>query len=270
MTNLKRYTFQIAGMSILSLLALAGARTTVSEIKAKHVPSELPSLNLAAQQGHALELAQRGIASVKDNQDLRRDIYVAVKSQLPKKYRTRAFEISRAVINEANHHGMDPFFLMAVIKTESHFNIKARGRHGEIGLMQIMPKTAKWIAAQAGLNTQHLNLEDPATNIRIGATYFASLRKEFNGVSAQYIGAYNMGSANVRRLAAENIEPTVYPGKVLNNYRGFYVSMAKSAPVVNSIVRKEKAIRKLETRVVPAFKVPRAAIQTLMPQWETT
>lgn len=270
MSYLKRYTFQIAALTILTAIAFAGARTTVSEITVVQTPSELPALNTEARQGHALELSQREIASVRQS-EVRRQIYNTVKSQLPKRYKDRAFEISRAVILESNHHKMDPFFLLAVIKTESHFNITARGRHGEIGLMQIMPQTAKWIASQAGLNPNLVNLEDPATNIRIGATYFASLRKSFNGATAQYIGAYNMGPGNVRKLAALNIEPQVYPGKVLSNYRGFYVTMAKNLvqqPVAAKVVSQPvKASRKLETRVIPASKVRSLRLNTFA-TWE--
>lgn len=269
MECLKRYSFQISALTILAVIALAGARTTVSEIEVIQTPGDLPILNSEARQGHALELSQREIASVRQS-EVRREIYNAVKSQLPKKHKARAFEIARAVIMEANHHKMDPFFLLAVIKTESHFNVKARGRHGEIGLMQIMPQTAKWIASQAGLNPETLNLEDPATNIRIGATYFASLRKSFNGAAAQYIGAYNMGPTNVRKLAQANIEPQVYPGKVLRNYRGFYVTMAKNIAQqpANKVVDKTvKASRKLESRVIPASKVRSLRLNTFA-TWE--
>ncbi len=255
---------------VLSPLLLAGVRTTVCEIEVPVGPGDLPRMNVVAQQGHAFELSQREIFAAKKEHDLRRDILKAVKSNLPKKYQKRAFEISRAIINEANHHNMDPFFLMAVIKTESHFNIKARGRHGEIGLMQIMPQTAKWIASQAGFNPDHLNLEDPATNIRIGATYFASLRKSFNGATAQYIGAYNMGPSNVRKLASMAIEPTVYPTKVLKNYNGFYRGIGKDVPAVSSAAQKAKAVRKLESRVIPTNKMHNTRLQVLMRGWETT
>lgn len=268
MGNLKRYTFQIAALSILTFIAFAGARTTVSEMRVVPTAGDLPQLRADAHQGHALELSQRGLASV-STVDLSRQVYSAVKANVPNKYKDRAFEIARAVINEANHHKMDPFFLLAVIKTESHFRIKARGRHGEIGLMQIMPQTAKWIASQAGLNPDLINLEDPATNIRIGATYFASLRRSFNGAPARYIGAYNMGPGNVRKLAMMNIEPQVYPGKVLRNYRGFYVTMAKNMIVFDSkIVEKSgKVSRKLESRVIPASKVRNLRLNTFA-AWE--
>lgn len=215
---------------VLAPLLFAGARTTVSEMTVS-VP-ELPALNVQGQQVHALELSSESAPMKK--RDLRPHVLRSIKASIPKKFQHRAHEIARAVITEANHHNMDPFFLLAVIKTESHFNIKARGRHGEVGLMQLMPETANWIAAQAGLTPGKFNLEDPRINIRLGAVYFASLRKEFGGYSARYIGAYNMGSGNVRKLMAMDMDPSVYPTKVLKNYNGFYKAVSKAEAVAKA------------------------------------
>jgi soluble lytic murein transglycosylase len=113
------------------------------------------------------------------------------------------------------------------VKTESKFNMNAVGTHGEIGLMQILPSTAAWLAPQAGISGKP-DLRNPAVNIRIGAVYFAQLRKAFEGRPQRYVGAYNMGAANVRRLVASNTEPYIYAGKVLSNYKHFYREIALS------------------------------------------
>lgn len=255
---------------VLAPLIFAGARTTVSEIS--NALPELPIVDSQNQLNHALELA--GDAEVA-NRDLSRAVLRAVKNSIPPKFHHRAYEIARAVITEANHHQMDPFFLLAVIKTESHFNVKARGLHGEIGLMQLLPETANWLAAQAGLTPGKFNLEDPRINIRLGATYFASLRREFRGYSARYIGAYNMGSGNVYKLMANNVDPAVYPEKVLNNYRNFHKVAVRAmneagrnpATVVTKPVRSPK---KLQTRnVINRCGVNRCktSAQPTMPSW---
>jgi soluble lytic murein transglycosylase len=273
MSDFKRYTFQYVSVLVLSPLFFSGARTTVSEMVVS-VP-ELPALNFQGQQLHAMELSS-GTSNDILKRDLRTDVLRAVKSSTPKKFQHRVHEIARAVINEANHHKMDPFFLLAVIKTESHFNIKARGRHGEIGLMQLMPETANWLAAQAGLTPGKFNLEDPRVNIRLGATYFASLRKEFQGYSARYIGAYNMGSGNVKRLMALNMDPAVYPTKVLNNYRGFYqAALQASAEREPATVKPStKATKSLQTRNVinkcGTVKCRKLRLQPAMPNWAST
>lgn len=272
MGTLKRYAFQLVSAMVLAPLAFTGARTTVSEISMT-VP-ELPAVNAELQQVHALELSSDTEVV---NKDLSKSVLRAVKTSIPQKFHHRAYEIARAVIVEANHHQMDPFFLLAVIKTESHFNIKARGLHGEIGLMQLLPETADWLAAQSGMTPGQYNLEDPRVNIRLGATYFASLRKEFQGYSARYIGAYNMGSGNVYKLMANNVDPSVYPDKVLKNYRNFHKAAVKAtieavrAPATAKA--KVRAPKKLQTRaVINRCGVNRCkpSAQPLMPDWTST
>ena len=215
---------------VLAALLLAGVKTKIANVS--DAPQELPPIQSNGQLEHALELLPRteqaSLLLSDSAVDQRPYILNIVKASLPKSSQDRAYEIARAVIVEANHHGMDPLFLLAVIKTESQFNLKARGRHGEIGLMQILPKTAAWIAPQAGVDSENIDLEDPAMNIRLGATYFAQLRKSFKNNGSRYVAAYNMGSTNVRRLVKNNIEPYIYSGKVLANYKVIYTKLEKA------------------------------------------
>lgn len=212
-------------MAALVLMALMLVSINHRVEEARDKSSELPRVQTHGQVDHALELLVPEqyalVLSIRADQDLRPLILQLVTRYLPLNQRAYAFEVARAVINEANHHHMDPMFLLAVITHESKFNIKARGGHGEIGLMQILPRTGKWLAAQAGLN-ENVDLEDPSVNIRIGATYLASLRKSFHGRKTRYLAAYNMGSANVRRLLASETEPTTYSSKVMTIYERFY------------------------------------------------
>ena len=78
------------------------------------------------------------------------------------------------------------------------------------------------------MDSENINLEDPSLNIRLGATYFAQLRKSFKNNGSRYVAAYNMGSTNVRRLVKNNIEPYIYSGKVLANYKGIYTKIDKA------------------------------------------
>lgn len=193
-----------------------------------HLVGELPKIGVAFQTDHALEIFTREKSSLalepNGQMDLREFILRTVEASLPAKHKDSAFVIARSLIKEANHHQMDPFFLLAVIATESQFNVEARGSHGEIGLMQILPATAKDLAAQAGLK-EDLDLRNPAVNIRIGATYLAKLRKAFKRKTKRYIAAYNMGSRNVRRLVANKVEPQIYPARVISNYTRIYSAL---------------------------------------------
>lgn len=230
MTYLKRYKYHVLAIAALIALLFAGVKTKLANIT--EAPKELPRIQSNGQLQHALELfprtEQASLLSIDAIEDQRPYIMNLVTAALPESYQDKAYEISRAVIVEANHHGMDPLFLLAVIKTESQFDVKARGTHGEIGLMQILPDTAKWIAPQAGVGSENINLENPSMNIRIGATYIAQLRESFNKRGSRYVSAYNMGSTNVRRLVKNNIEPYIYSGKVLANYKEIYGKIDKA------------------------------------------
>lgn len=244
MKALKRYKYHLIAVIILLALMLVGVRTKMSQVSQS--ASELPRIESINQRDHALELFSTEKAAMSLNAeaavDQREFILATVKRSLASEYQPRAFEIAHAVIAEANHHHMDPLFLLAVITTESKFNVKARGTHGEIGLMQVLPKTATWLGPQAGL-PENYNLEDPAVNIRIGATYLAHLRHTFKNKSKRYIAAYNMGSTNVRRLVHQKTEPTIYPSRVINNYEQIYQAIAANAgmdvPVTRSLASVE-------------------------------
>lgn len=233
MKALKRYKYHLVAALILLALIFAGAKTKLGTVTKSS--DELPHVGSAFQMNHALELfpsSQSSFAlSVGSGGDMRGLILSLVKQSLPSKYDDKAFEIARAVIVEANHHRMDPLFLLAVIATESRFNLDAKGRHGEIGLMQVLPVTAKWLAPQAGLS-RDFDLREPAVNIRLGATYLARLRTTFKHKGNRYIGAYNMGVANVYRLLKAKTEPTIYSTRVLGNYSQIYHSVSHTSKLV--------------------------------------
>jgi soluble lytic murein transglycosylase len=142
---------------------------------------------------------------------------------LRKAYKKYAKVIADTVMKEAERHGFDPVFLMAVIENESSFNLHAIGPVGEIGLMQITPATGEWIARKYGIKWEGKHsLHDPRTNIRIGAAYLAYLREEFDSHSQLYLAAYNMGSLNVNRALEKSIWPKDYPQRVMKRYLRFY------------------------------------------------
>ena len=92
----------------------------------------------------------------------------------------------------------DPFLVAAVIKHESKFEPRARSDGGALGLMQLMPATAEWIARQLGEPFTEEYLYDPALNIRYGVWYLAELEREFGDNDILALAAYNAGRGNVR------------------------------------------------------------------------
>lgn len=82
----------------------------------------------------------------------------------------------------------------AVVRHESRFNPKARGRHGEIGLMQIKPQTARGL----GYSGSAAGLYDVETNLKWGMAYLAGAYKLAGGDTCGTILRYNAGHGATR------------------------------------------------------------------------
>ena len=108
------------------------------------------------------------------------------------------FEYRSYIETSAESRHTDPFLVAAVIKHESKFEPRARSDGGALGLMQLMPATAEWIARQLGEPFTEEYLYDPALNIRYGVWYLAELEREFGGNDILALAAYNAGRGNVR------------------------------------------------------------------------
>ena len=142
---------------------------------------------------------------------------------LPEKWQSESERVTAAFIEAGNLYKMDPVFLMAMARHESHFNPEIVGRYGEIGLMQIKPTTAKWILSEKmgeDLSDDEVMaaLKDPAKNVLIGAAYLAHLRETLKGHGTAYISAYNMGVVNVRNHLRGGVRPQIYMNKVMAEY----------------------------------------------------
>lgn len=99
---------------------------------------------------------------------------------------------------------MDPHLVAAIIRTESRFYSRAQSQVGARGLMQIMPKTAFWIAEQMKIEDfDEEKLYDPLYNISIGIWYLAYLDKAFEGDWPKILAAYNAGENNVKKWINE-------------------------------------------------------------------
>lgn len=100
----------------------------------------------------------------------------------------------------AVEYDVSPYLVAGVILAESKFLTQARSPKGALGLMQIMPETAVWIAGQ--LHEEECNpasLHDPQTNLQLGTWYLAYLNKEFGANETLVLAAYNGGPGNVRQ-----------------------------------------------------------------------
>jgi soluble lytic murein transglycosylase len=216
-----------AGALFLCLLFQNAAYTAIPT-------SPMNEINNKVRKAHAKELlgkSYKGSSAHKAEKvgDLHKSIFKSVQRSLPAKYKAQSLALSEAIITEAQAHDFDPVFVLAVIQTESAFNPTARGLAGEIGLMQIKPKTAYEIAKQEKLKWRgNRTLENPIMNIKIGITHMAKLRNSFVGFPIKYVSAYNLGAKKVRNLSQQNLLPKVYSKKVLKNYIDLYSKLIVS------------------------------------------
>jgi soluble lytic murein transglycosylase len=155
--------------------------------------------------------------------DLAEFVKAATLKFLPKAYHKSAKAVAQAILDESANYELDPIFLMAVIQNESSFNPKRKGGMGEIGLMQIKPDTAAWIAGAYGLDYKNAkSLYDPVTNVKIGAALMDKLRRQFDSKSRLYVSAYNIGAKKVRSMVEDKKIPKVYVQAVMKRYIAFY------------------------------------------------
>jgi soluble lytic murein transglycosylase len=104
---------------------------------------------------------------------------------------------------QAREKGLDPALVAAVIYAESHFRDGQTSQAGALGLMQITPETARYIARKSGGTAFVVgDLATPQVNIAYGAYYLRYLLRRYDGHEAFALAAYNAGEGNVDRWIA--------------------------------------------------------------------
>jgi len=144
-------------------------------------------------------------------------------------------KFSEYVYKYSKENDVDPLLVFAIIKTESNFKKDATSKSGAIGLMQLMPETAKEKAGKLNINYTENTLYNPEDNIKIGISYYKTLLDYYNQNYILAFVAYNAGIGNVDKWIKEekiselgtdieNIpfkETNMYVRKIINNYERY-------------------------------------------------
>ncbi len=125
-----------------------------------------------------------------------------------------AVDVDTAIEQAAARHNVDPNLVRAVVKVESNFNPNAVSRKGAMGLMQLMPSTARQLKVQ--------NPFDPEQNVDAGVRHLKQLLESYGGDIKLTLAAYNAGAGAVARSSGvpPYAETQNYVRRITNLYYG--------------------------------------------------
>ncbi len=129
-----------------------------------------------------------------------------------------------ALFGAAKSEGLEPALVAALTRQESRFAPDVVSSAGAIGLMQLMPNTAKWVAKKIGRAYDRDALEDPATNAAFGAFYLRTVMDGLAGSPVLGLAAYNAGPGRAKNWQSDRpLEGAIYAESVLFNETRDYV-----------------------------------------------
>lgn len=151
----------------------------------------------------------------------------------------------------AARHGIDPALVKAVIHTESAFNPNARSPVGAMGLMQLMPGTARDMGV--------VNAWDPAQNIEGGVKYLAWLKRQTSNLD-HIIAAYNAGYGNVKKYGG--IPPFRETQNYVKSVKNRYMTLYRNDASLMGYLAQAPATTTQTTAIVPvSYAAPQNNVQ---------
>jgi soluble lytic murein transglycosylase len=112
------------------------------------------------------------------------------------------------VDQQAKAHGLDSAWIYAILRQESAFMSDARSHAGALGLMQLMPRTAKEVATRNQIEAFKINdLFQPNVNIKLGSTYLKQIFYQMRESPVLATAAYNAGPSRVKNWLPKQAQP---------------------------------------------------------------
>jgi soluble lytic murein transglycosylase-like protein len=205
----------VVGFVFTALVGLAGAMVEQIPLNNNRDKVNIPLLlEEAKQDSH--KVAEQNVKEVQEFQQ----VLAAIRKTKSKLNPHEEWELARVVIDQGRNFGLDPMLALSIIRIESNFNPNAVSPVNAIGLMQVLPSTARALAYEleekwGGADS----LFDISTNVRLGLYYFRKLETHYKGNRKVALAAYNFGPTYVDRMIKEGGHvPRKYAAKVINMY----------------------------------------------------
>ena len=212
--------------------------TTLSRIATLNVPKEAPQEQKSISNAELIATAQW-----QDQLLLTSQLhYIANIVSNTKNRSVDPYEIAFEIMAQSREAKFDPLLVTSIVFAESSFRKSARSPVGAVGLMQLMPNTARYISHRTEVKWHGTGrLTEPAYNVKLGLAYLKYLLDRFDGDLHLALIAYNWGPANLRTALRSHEKPIPsvckrYSKQIQKNYQQWKDDFNSRLPYYQALV----------------------------------
>ncbi|MFH1061234.1 MAG: transglycosylase SLT domain-containing protein [Pseudomonadota bacterium] len=218
-TSLQRGNRQAALSPVSTRVSLSGGQSSgLPTLAGQSLPRGTTPLGLKRPSSQTSQAA-KSAAQVAYTKSARPAAKTRTQTQAPAAASSAGGDYEELIQAAAQRHGVSPHLVKAVVTAESDFDPQVVSGAGAMGLMQLMPGTAKDLGVKDPF--------DPAQNIDGGTRYLAQMLERFDGDEKKALAAYNWGPGNVERGGRMPAETRNYLQKV-GNFKQQYAQASSS------------------------------------------